>query len=185
MPSEPDADLNAPSGPNREPVVVGWRERIDLPRWGIRNLKAKIDTGARTSALHVRAIEPLENDRIRFEVVVREPRPGEPASTRLTRWIEADLVREALVKPSSGKVDARPVVETTLRLGRQSRRIELTLVCRKGMLCRMLVGRTALAGRNHVDPDLRYVFGNRRARLTELPPPASPSSSSSPPLPSV
>jgi hypothetical protein len=163
--------------PHASPIVVGWRERVGLPQWGVRHLKAKIDTGARTSAIHVAQIEELPDDRVRFEVVVREARPDKPDRPRLTRWVEADLVREAVVKPSSGQAQTRPVVRTSLRLGHHEHAVELTLVCRRGMLCRMLVGRTALAGHYHVDPRRSYVFGNRKARLVE---PSSPHPESEP-----
>lgn len=151
------------------PITVGWRERVALPDFGIRHLKAKIDTGARTSALHVAAIEELPDQpgRIRFEIVARESRGGH---TRLTRWVEADLVREAVVKPSSGQRQRRPVIRARLKLAGRTTDVELTLVSRKGMLCRMLVGRTALvAGHYLVDPSRSFAHGNRTARLVAPP----------------
>jgi hypothetical protein len=164
--------LDSPADADRRGIVtIGWRERVDLPDWGVRHLKAKIDTGARTSAIHVATIEELPGDRVRFEVVVREARPRRPDRPRLTRWIEAPMHREAVVKPSSGDRQRRPVIQTTIRLGGLRVRIEATLVCRQGMLCRMLVGRSALAGRFHVDPARTCIFGNRVARL--LPPGSS------------
>jgi hypothetical protein len=132
--------------------TVGWRERVDLPEWRIRGVRAKVDTGARTSAIHVATFENLPNGRIRFEVVLRE-RPE-----RHTRWIEADLVRESVVKPSNGEVQVRPVVRTTMAIGPLEFEAEVGLVCRQGMLCRMLVGRRALAGLAMVDPARRYLL---------------------------
>ena len=132
-------------------TTVGWREMVDLPEWGVRRIRAKIDTGARTSAIHVAEIEELPQGRIRFEVVVRE-RPA-----RKTVWVEADAVRESTVKPSSGQRQNRPVVRTTMRIDTVEHPIELSLVCRKGMLCRMLVGRTALGDDILVDPSQRYL----------------------------
>mgnify|MGYP002625432361 FL=1 len=76
---------------------IGWRERVDLPDWGLRRVRAKIDTGARTSAIDVAQIEELEDGRIRFEVVSRT-RPK-----RVTRWVEAYPVRRSVVRPSSGE----------------------------------------------------------------------------------
>ncbi len=133
------------------PIVVGWREIVALPDWRVRRIRAKIDTGARTSAIHVAQIEELEGDRIRFEVITRE-RPA-----RRARWVEAEVSRRSVVKPSSGERQDRPVVRTTLRLGGREHEIELGLVCRAGMLCRMLVGRSALAGFYHVDPSRTHV----------------------------
>jgi len=133
-------------------TTVGWRERVALPEWGIPRLRAKIDTGARTSAIHVAQIEELDNGHIRFEVVIRE-RPEHK-----TVWVDAvPVVRESTVKPSSGKRQQRPVVSTTMVLGGVEREVELSLVCRKGMLCRMLVGRTALDGAFVVDPSGKYL----------------------------
>ncbi|MCA9309671.1 MAG: ATP-dependent zinc protease [Phycisphaerales bacterium] len=122
------------------PMIIGWRERVSFPDWGIRGVRAKIDTGARTSALHVGVIEPEVDGRIRFEVVVREqPRP-------VHAWVEAPVVREGVVKPHAGVREVRPVVLARVRIGPFEREIEVNLVCRRGMTCRMLVGRTALEG---------------------------------------
>ena len=140
-----------------ETPIVGWRERVVLPEWGIRNLRAKIDTGARTSALDVAQIEEIGDGRIRFEVVTRT----EPV--RKTRWVEATPVRESTVKPSHGEAQQRYVCLTTLRMGEFEREVEISLVCRKGMLCRMLVGRTALAGAVLVDPSKKYALTGKDA----------------------
>ncbi|QKK08846.1 MAG: ATP-dependent zinc protease [Planctomycetota bacterium] len=135
--------------------TVGWRERVDLPDWGFRRVKAKIDTGARTSAIDVAQIEELPGGRIRFEVVSRV------APTRKTRWVEATPVRTSVVKPSSGEPQQRYVCLTRVRLGEVEREIEISLVCRAGMLCRMLLGRTALGGAVLVDPSQKYVLTSR------------------------
>ncbi|GAB4194903.1 MAG: ATP-dependent zinc protease [Phycisphaeraceae bacterium] len=140
-------------------ITLGWREYISLPAWGIERVRAKIDTGARTSAIHVGQIQELPNGHIRFEVVLREK------PERQTVWVDAEpVVREAKVKPSSGHRQQRPVVRTTMVLGGVEREIELSLVCRKGMLCRMLIGRTALDGVFLVDPAHRYLVSRRRKR---------------------
>lgn len=136
---------------------MGWRERVDLPEWHIGGVRAKIDTGARTSALHVASFEHLPNGRIRFEVVMRE-RPQ-----RRTKWVEAEIFRESVVKPSSGHTQVRPVVRTTLAIGPLKIPAEVGLVCREGMLCRMLVGRRAIEGVALVDPARKYVLTSRSA----------------------
>lgn len=128
------------------PITVGWRERVDLPLWGMRRVRAKIDTGAQTSAIDVATIEELGDARLRFEVVYRV------VPERKTRWIEADAVRTSVVRPSSGERQERHVCRTLLRLGPIEREIELSLVCRRNMMCRMLVGRAALADLFVVDP---------------------------------
>ncbi len=143
-------------------TTVGWREYVGFPDWGIRRVRAKIDTGARTSALHVGEIIELGDDRIRFEVVARE-RP-----THQGKWVEAELVRESNVKPSNGELQTRPVVRTRIRIGDVERTVEISLVCRKGMQCRMLVGRTALAGVFAVDPSRKNLAGDGRKNKSGL-----------------
>ncbi len=133
------------------PVVVGWREFVALPDWGIPRLKAKIDTGARTSAIHVGHLDELPDGRVRFEVVVREK------PQLKTIWVEATPVGRTTVKPSSGEKQERLVFHTRLVVGPVDEEIELSLVSREGMLCRMLVGRRALPGHVLVDPARRYL----------------------------
>ncbi|MFI4881129.1 MAG: ATP-dependent zinc protease [Phycisphaerales bacterium JB064] len=152
------------------PIAMGWRERVDLPLWHVRGVRAKIDTGARTSAIHVAGFEHLPNGRIRFEVVMRE-RPQ-----RRTKWVEADIIRESVVKPSSGQPQVRPVVRTTLAIGPLEIETEVGLVCRQGMLCRMLVGRRTIAGLAVVDPSRTYVLTSQSAKS----PARQPSSSQTP-----
>ena len=135
--------------------VVGWRERVDLPEWGLRRVRAKIDTGARTSAIDVAQIEQLPEGRIRFEVVSRLT----PA--RRTRWVEATPVRTSVVKPSHGETHERFVCLTRIRIGEIEHEIEIGLVCRAGMLCRMLLGRKALEGIALVDPSSKYLLTRR------------------------
>ncbi len=146
---------------NRHLTMIGWRERVDLPDWGVRRIRAKIDTGARTSAIDVARMEDLPNDRVRFEVVVRA-RPR-----RVTKWIEAEKSRETIVKPSSGERQQRVVCRTTLGIAGIEHEIELSLVCRRRMLCRMLIGRTALAGVFSVDPSRMYVLTPARHKPSE------------------
>jgi len=136
--------------------TVGWRERVDIPAWGLRRVRAKIDTGARTSAIDVAQIEELGDGRIRFEVVSRT-RPE-----RVTKWVEATPVRTSVVKPSHGVPQERHVCQTVIRIGELSLDVEISLVCRKGMLCRMLIGRTALAGAVVVDPSAKNLLSKRK-----------------------
>lgn len=140
------------------PIPVGWREYIALPDWGITRVRVKVDTGARTSAIHVAEYQELEDGTARFEVVISE-RPK-----MRTILVEAPLVREAVVKPSSGKRQRRPVVRTTMRLGGVQKEIEISLVSRQGMLCRMLLGRTALGADYCVDASKKYLASGRPKR---------------------
>jgi hypothetical protein len=134
-------------------VTAGWREWVDLPDWGISRVRAKLDTGARTSALHVAHIEELADGRVAFHAVPRRK------SERRVQVI-AEVVRRTRVRSSTGLAMWRPVVQTRLRLGPITREIELTLVDRAPMLHRMLVGRSALAG-VIVDPARRYVVSGK------------------------
>ena len=137
------------------PLVVGWRELIAFPDWEVKRVRAKIDTGARTSAIHVEEIEELPGDRVRFELVLREK------PERRIQWVEAGLVRRSRVKPSHGQMQQRLVVRARIRLGPVDREIEVGLVSRRNMLCRMLLGRTAMEGLL-VDPTSRYLVSGRR-----------------------
>ncbi|GAB5495035.1 MAG: RimK/LysX family protein [Phycisphaerales bacterium] len=136
--------------------VIGWRERVDLPDWGLRGVRAKIDTGARTSAIDVASIEHLDNGKIRFEVVARL------SPTRKTRWVEATPIRVSNVKSSNGELQERIVCQTALKIGAHEQEIELSLVCRKQMLCRMLIGRLALADRFLVDSGKKYLLTSQK-----------------------
>ncbi len=141
--------------------IVGWRERVDIPEWGLKRLRAKIDTGARTSAIDVAQIEDLRDGRIRFEVVSRV-RP-----VRRTRWVEATPVRISTVKPSHGKRQTRYVCLTKVRVGDVEREVEISLVCRSGMLCRMLLGRTFLSNAVLVDTSSKYLLTPKRKKRPE------------------
>jgi hypothetical protein len=125
-------------------------------------VRAKIDTGARTSALHVANLEEIPRGRVRFDVVLQ--RAGK--SPRTVR-VETGIVRRARVRGSVGDEEERYFVETTLVLGNVSKRIEVSLSGRAGMRYRMLLGRTALADDFLVDPGRTYVETHaqrRRAR---------------------
>ncbi|MFT5430692.1 MAG: hypothetical protein ACI9OJ_001368 [Myxococcota bacterium] len=136
--------------------TIGWRERVSLPEWGIDGIRAKIDTGAKTSSIHARQITALEDGQARFEVVIRE-RPS-----RLVVEVTATSIRETVVKPKPGLRELRPVFRTRLRIGADEFDIDLNLVGRGGMLCRMLLGRTAIAGRYLVNPAKSFLLTNSK-----------------------
>ncbi len=132
-------------------VTIGYAEYVEFPDWGIPRLRAKTDTGARTSALHVDNIERLPKSRVRFEVVVAAKDGGRRV------WVEAPIVRVSNVRSSNGVPDERYIVSTTLRLGGVEKDIEVSLASRTGMIYRMLLGRRAIAHDFLVDPGRRYV----------------------------
>jgi hypothetical protein len=136
-------------------LIVGWNEYVDLPEWGVRRLGAKVDTGARTSALHVDGIELLPRGRIRFDVVVHRTKRDRHVHVR------TKIVRRARVKSSNGQFERRYFVKTTLVLGPVEKQIEISLVDRGRMAHRMLLGRTALQGDFIVDVSRRHVLDAR------------------------
>ena len=128
-----------------EKTVIGWREYVSLPDWGVLDLRAKIDTGARTSAIHVENLEVIGPNRIRFDVVLDRKHKHQHIP------VESNVVRISHVKSSNGETLARYFVKTRLRLGDVERMIEISLVNRDSMKVRMLIGRTALGTKFLVD----------------------------------
>ena len=135
----------------RDHVVVGFVEHVDLPDWGIVGLRGKIDTGARTSALHVSNIREVAGGRVRFDVRLHR------RNVDRTVHVEAKIRRRGRVKPSSGDAQTRIFVVTTLLIGTVEREVEVSLVDREKMIFRMLIGRSALGRGVLVDPNRRYV----------------------------
>ena len=134
------------SDPSR--LIVGWQEWVALPDLGLPALKAKIDTGAKTSALHTHFIEPYGTGRrlkVRFAV-----RPS-PESSDLEIAASADVVDRREVLSSNGVPELRYVIMTTLRIGGREWPIEVTLTNRERMAYRMLIGRQAIRSDMLVD----------------------------------
>ncbi len=140
--------------------ILGWREWLALPDLGIARIKAKVDSGARSSALHAAAIEALSHDRVRFAL---RPLQNDPQR----QWCEAALIDRRWVTDSGGHRELRPFIRTQIWLGDERWEAEVSLSARDTMRFRMLLGRTALAGRFVVDPAASFV--QRRAGIRAAP----------------
>ncbi len=144
---------------------VGWVEQVGLPGLGIERLKAKIDTGARTSALHVarmRTVGTGAGPHRRPILAITVPGGGRGRRPHVVRAAVREFV---VVRDSSGRTERRPVIETVLRLGPIERRIAVTLTNRGDMLFPMLIGRTALGPGVVVDPSRRHLLGGAKPTL--------------------
>ena len=135
--------------------MIGVAECIDIPSWHIKRLPAKVDTGARTSALHVENLRELSDGRVRFDVPLAAGKPDR----RVT--IDATVERRARVRSTSGVARPRVFVNVLIRIGDVERRIELGLVDRRNMQFRMLIGRSALARAFLVDVSRTYLLTGR------------------------
>lgn len=139
-----------------ELTTLGWREWVALPDWSVPYLKAKVDTGARTSTLHAFNLERFERDDqewIRFEIHPWQRSSGDGVA------VEAPVLDNRRVKSSSGDVEFRPVIQATIVTAGVSSKIELTLTRRDEMGFRMLLGRQALRKRFIVNPAASYLGG--------------------------
>jgi len=168
-PGKPESSASIPpmspaTAPEKPATTLGWKEYVDLPQLDVFGLKAKVDTGARTSALHVESLVVTERHAdgtasIEFEVPLDRKRPERRVRSR------ALMLTAVTVTDSGGRAELRPVIETELVIGPVSRRVRLTLTDRTGMLFRLLLGRKALEGDFLIDVGKKYLSGRRpRAR---------------------
>jgi ribosomal protein S6--L-glutamate ligase len=167
-PEQPEAGASEAADEDGR-ILVGWREWVSLPAFGIAAIKAKADTGARTCALHAEALQRHTlngTPMIGFRVF---PFRGDRV-TSVT--VEAELVDERLVRSSDGDAQIRPFVRTVLEIAGLAREVDLSLARRELMGFRMLLGRVALTGML-VDPMRSYVWGDHEPppRPSRSPPP--------------
>ncbi len=159
------ADRNTESFSVAEPnakTTVGWREWVALPELGLTAIKAKIDTGARTSALHaIDIVEETADDGKVFVNFTTQPVQNNDAIQLRCR---APLVDKRKVTDSGGHASERLIVSTSLAIGGRVMDVEVSLTDRTGLLLRMLVGRTSLVPNFKVDPSQSYVFGKQNVR---------------------
>jgi hypothetical protein len=167
-----------PAAEASRPVLIGWKEFLDLPDLGLFRLKCKVDTGARTSTLHCDALTLLEelSDGTALAEIAVSPDRRSPG-LRVTSLVK--VLRRIAVTDSGGHPELRPLIETVLVLGPVRRRILLTLADRRGMLFRMILGRKAVEGSFQIDPAKKYLLRrwHRRGALSgseTSPPETSP-----------
>ncbi|MBF0164331.1 MAG: ATP-dependent zinc protease [Magnetococcales bacterium] len=150
----------------KAPQIIGWREWVALPEMGVARIKCKIDTGARTSALHAldpHLVERPEGFFVRFKLhpVQRKSKP------EIT--CEAPLVDSRTVVSSGGHTEQRFVIRARVQLGERDCEVEITLTDRAPMGFRMLIGRTAVRGKFLVDPGCSFLL-SRNVHAGATPP---------------
>jgi len=144
-------------------MIFGWREWVTLPDLGLQRIKAKVDTGARTSALHAFELEAFHKNGVawvRFRIHPKQTR------TDLEVTCESQIKDQRIITDSGGHQEERYVIETPLRVSGQEWPIEITLTGRDDMRFRMLLGRTALHNRVIVNPTRSYLT-RRKKRSTK------------------
>jgi hypothetical protein len=142
-------------------LTFGWREWVKLPDLGLAVIKAKVDTGARTSALHAFDLRPFIEDGkqcIEFSI---HPKQRDLDTVQIC---QADVLGERLITDSGGHQEKRWVIETGLVIGEHTWPIEMTLTARDNMKFRMLLGRTALKNKALVDASASYLVGKKPRR---------------------
>jgi hypothetical protein len=148
----------------QEVSTIGWREWVLLPDLGLPEIKAKIDTGARTSCLHAFSVEPFIKDGkqwVRFGIHPHQD------DTETEVFSEAEVIDKRMISDSGGHKEERYVIATEVELANQRWPIEITLTNRDTMLFRMLLGRTAMANRIIVDPGKSFLFGKAKKKVTK------------------
>jgi hypothetical protein len=146
-------------------ILVGWREWLSLPQLGIDAIKAKIDTGARTSSLHAFAVESF---REKGALMVRVKVHPYQKNKKYEIAFDSEVVDQRWVSDSGGHKERRFVIVSRLQLGEHAWDAELTLTNRDTMKFRMLLGRTAMEGCLVVDPAKSYLVGAKPRHLKHV-----------------
>jgi len=160
------AKIEKRDGHSSDLITVGWREWIKLPELDLPSIKAKIDTGARTSCIHAFSIRPyIEHGKQRVEFHIHPKQ----RNNEYVVVCNADVIDQRVVTDSGGHKEDRWVIETMLALGSHRWPIEVTLSSRDDMRFRMLIGRTALKNRALVNSARSYLVGKKSKRKKKTP----------------
>ena len=151
--------MKLPKAPRTAPAVIGWREAVSLPGLGVVRIRAKIDTGARTSSLHAENVELFERDGVHW-VRFRVPQDG----ARGPIVCEAPHVERRSITSSTGHKVERLIIKTEMQLGDAVFPAEIGLADRAYMGFPMLVGRTALRKRFLVNPERSFMLESQNRR---------------------
>lgn len=143
---------------------IGWREWVGLPEFDIPFVKAKVDTGARTSSLHAFEVEPFRKNGV---LMVRFSMHPLQKRTDVERRCIAPVLDERVVTDSGGHREKRFVISSVVSIGDHAEPIELTLTNRDTMRFRMLLGRTGMGERFLVDPAASYLLGKPGAKMLD------------------
>ncbi len=138
----------------RELAIVGWREWVSLPELGASDVKAKIDTGARTSALHAFKLRIRERDGVDHAEFEIHPRQRSTSDAVQVSW---PISSWKSVRSSNGTTQRRPVIRTDLAMGERRWPVEITLTNRDEMGFRILIGRAAIRRKFLVNPNRSYL----------------------------
>lgn len=136
--------------------VIGWKETVDLPDWGIEHIVAKSDTGARRSALDVSHVMELPGNKVQFDIVI------DRKDRSLTRTVVAEIAHQTHVRSSNGQQHERYFVRTRVAIAGMVKEVEFSLVSRESMTCRILLGRKALEDDFLVDASVKHTSRVRR-----------------------
>ncbi len=138
------------------PLLIGWKEHADFPEWGLRKIRVKVDTGARTSALDVAGYTVLPNPEgeplLEMRLALHRHRPHR------VEVVRTPVLKFVTVRNTSGRGEQRPLIETILRLGPVCKPVRLTVTDRSGMRFPVILGRTALAGDFLVDVSRHHLL---------------------------
>jgi hypothetical protein len=145
----------------RQPPAIGWREWVSMPELGVKRIKAKIDTGARSSSVHAFDVKTFFKEDQEFVQFSIHPAQGrdQPEIAAV-----APILERRLIRSSNGEAEYRIVIRATLSLLGQQFPIDLTLANRDAMGFRMLIGREALRGRFVVDAQRSFLAGRPAKR---------------------